>query len=697
MKTSFDRDNLLTEIRKKTVLWAANRLNQYIDEADNYLFNLESQSDNNEERTRLFETRSSTKRLKKALTEEFANHLETAFLAFDKQQATVPKHIEFDEDSEDNLTLIDNDELEQRLAVKTIIQKTSSRFGESIYILHQRLSALATNRKINEFNSPVSPPVFAHSMASALAHEEFDNRSVLLILKYFESTYMADLGKLYDQLNQLCIESGVLPNIRRTEQHHKPDSAQNEPWHQQTETSTAHQSELMANLQQLLSQQARPSPIGPVLQPDEILSALQQLQQLSQVSLHENNLTQESPAQVLSTLKQQVAEQTSNTDAVDCGTIEIVGLLFEQILDNDRLPDVIKTLLSYLHTPYLKVALLDQEFFNNPAHPARQLLNTLIAASERWAQPKSTRKGDLVHKIESIVNRIVDEFRQDLRFFTELVFELNQYLRQHARRVKAAEDRAKQAAEGEHKLQTIRLKIKAFINKKTIGCPLPSPVKSLLHEPWANYLSFVLLRYGSNSSEWTNAAQTVDNIVWYIRPHDNWSDKKRGSNLSETIENDLLAGFNTIGYDKSEGSKLIAALHKCNELATPPAPAKSAEPRVIPEAPIDEIVIKSDPLDDNEEIRKLLSEVDFGAWFLFKAHEKEPEPVKLAWYNSTTLRFMFVNRLGQQVATMMGRELAQELRSKQVVVLGKLEDKPFFESALEKLVEEAGRRNQHSN
>ena len=62
--------------------------------------------------------------------------------------------------------------------------------------------------------------------------------------------------------------------------------------------------------------------------------------------------------------KQKLADQEADV-------IDLVGMLFDFILDDDNLPDSCKTTLSHLHTPYLKVALQDKALFTQP-QPTQQ-------------------------------------------------------------------------------------------------------------------------------------------------------------------------------------------------------------------------------------------------------------------------------------------------------------------------------------
>ena len=66
--------------------------------------------------------------------------------------------------------------------------------------------------------------------------------------------------------------------------------------------------------------------------------------------------------------------------AADADMIDLVGMIFEHRLKDEDLPNVAKAELSRLHTPYLKVAIVDKRFFTDKTHPAHELLNTLANA-----------------------------------------------------------------------------------------------------------------------------------------------------------------------------------------------------------------------------------------------------------------------------------------------------------------------------
>jgi hypothetical protein len=441
----------------------------------------------------------------------------------------------------------------------------------------------------------------------------------------------------------------------------------------------ARQAELMNTVQQLQAALTAGRAIPPVAAPTPALvRQLQPLQQqsaqrLAGIETPAAFAGQDDPAAA------QIEEQKRQADRIDADIIEIVGLVFEYVLNDEQLPDSVKALLSYLHTPFLKVALLDREFFNHPQHPARLLLNSMVAAGARWVEPEGKHKSDVFQQMRAVVKRILDEFDDDVRLFSQLAFEFNQFLRQHARRVRLAEQRATQAARGEDKLKEVRLKVEKYLQQKTGHFTLPAEVRTLLFEPWANVLAFNLLRFGSASEQWRSVARTVDDVLRYALG-------AAQAPAQAEIDARLQAGFQTVGYEADQGQRLLRALHAHRQQKRQQAGTVA---EAAPATPVDIDNLPGEaPAQDP--ILKQLGELEFGTWFLFRADQppKAQYQAKLAWYNARTQHYMFVNRLGQQIAVRLGGDLAEDIRAGRVRILQQPDDKPFFEKALERIAEQ---------
>jgi len=94
------------------------------------------------------------------------------------------------------------------------------------------------------------------------------------------------------------------------------------------------------------------------------------------------------------------------------------------------------------------------------------------------------------------------------------------------------------------------------------------------------------------------------------------------------------------------------------------------------------------PEEDNYLVEEL-NRLDFGTWFIFTG-ANGMQHLKLAWYNANTMHFMFVNKLGQQVAVKRADELAADMKAGTVHIVESDSNKPFFEKALERILAQFG-------
>ncbi len=675
-----DKHRLLQSCKALIYKWASVHFKSSLDKLDDQLFRMADKAGNNLEQNRYLQARSELREQRRWLEKQLLEHMRQAFDNFLNREDTASDISQ----SDTELKLVDNDQLEQTIAVASMTRRANADYSEALYALNQRLSVLAGGFKISDLGNPVAPAVFAEALRNALQSLQLDTASKLVCYKIYDSTLLSKLDKLYHLLNHHLKNAGVLPHLRYQVRKDEAAALPEELSNQNSPETVAKQGDLMMLVQQLqgaLSQ--RRAPVPHAKPAPQIIVGLQPLQQHSAKTLD----TAKTPQAVLATdyaeLPQQIQRETRSAAPLDADVIEIVGLLFEYMLNDEQLPDSVKALLSYLHTPFLKVALLDKAFFNSPQHPARQLLNTLVAAGERWIDPEAKHKSDVYQQMKAVVQRILDEFDNDVRLFSQLAFDFNHYLRQHARRVRLAEQRALQAARGEDKLKEIRLRVERYLLQKIGGANLPAPVRTLLFEPWANFLAFNLLRFGSNSEQWRAAAQVVDDALIYLHPEG--LDQQQLWKLRDTLNERLGQGFQTVGYETETGQQLLDALHQAHReravLGTGAAPQSAADIDAPITAPAE---IAADP------ILEKLSGLEFGTWFVFLADRprKEQQQAKLAWSNSRTQHYMFVNRLGQQIAVKTGAELALDIRAGRTRILQQQTQAPFFEKALERIVEQ---------
>lgn len=378
----------------------------------------------------------------------------------------------------------------------------------------------------------------------------------------------------------------------------------------------------------------------------------------------------------------------------DMQTIDLVGMLFEYMLSDDHLPDSIKALLSYLHTPFLKIAFIDKGFFEQPEHPARVLLNSLAEAGVRWVGNDGSEQHDIYTKIKATVFRLLEEFKNDVRIFAELLLEFNAYTHNVARRQELMERRALEKVQGEEKLREAKMQVNEEVRKRTDGREMPSALLLLLLQPWSDYLSFILLRYGEQSDSWVRALKVVDDLLWSIQPKTLQVDKARQIESHGPLMASLERGFETIGYEQGKGRKLLEAVASLQKMALQsrtaepaPAPMRTKLESMAAEKAGQTIDASKPVTPEETRIVDSLKMIEFGTWFEFEGGKR----LKVAWYNKKTRHYMLVDQQGRKVSLKAGLELAREMiAGKAKVIIGST--KPFFERALENIYQTLNER-----
>jgi hypothetical protein len=245
--------------------------------------------------------------------------------------------------------------------------------------------------------------------------------------------------------------------------------------------------------------------------------------------------------------------------ADDGRMIDLVGMIFEYMLGDKQLPDSVKAVLSYLHTPYLKAAFLDRKLFEKPEHASRQLLNCLAEAGTRWVNSDGDSQFKVFPKIKSVIRRVLTDFHSDITLFDELLLEMREFNHKVEHSIEVMERRAREKAEGEDRLREVKRRVLLEVRKRMEGHDLPSHIIVLLLHPWSDYLTFTLLRHGEDSSEWQEGVDTIDEIVWSVQEKSDLNERNRLMLIQEALQARVQAGLETIAHDQAKSNKLLDA------------------------------------------------------------------------------------------------------------------------------------------
>jgi len=388
----------------------------------------------------------------------------------------------------------------------------------------------------------------------------------------------------------------------------------------------------------------------------------------------------------------------------DVNTIDLVGMIFEYMLNDEQLPDSVKSLLSYLHVPFIKVALLEPAMFGQVDHPARQLLNKLSEAGTLWLNKEGYGQFKVFDKIKEVVNRAINDSGRDNEVFIELLQDFSIFMRKVEKSVAQIEKNSVQQLEAEKKLERVKALVHSKIKAKIHEESLPSSIAALILYPWFDYLTFIMLRFGEDSEQWRQGFQVIDNILWSIKPKKRKEEVSRLKHLKIVLHKQISKAFEVVGYDYSKGVDLLNRLGELQQLA-------------IQNTRLEEVVTKEDVVeikkmkkdtakresvaappdlklmtDDEKNLVEKLKLIEFGTWFEIQdLQSKEAKKLKLAWFNNQDLSYLFVNAAGNKESTMTALEIARLMLANLArIVAGSA--KPFFERALETIYSNMSRK-----
>ena len=428
---------------------------------------------------------------------------------------------------------------------------------------------------------------------------------------------------------------------------------------------------------------------------DELLHALDRLQQQSAQEFAQRLRATQTVDDLKAALQQQLqshSEQAHDSKVAEpqADVIDLVGMLFDFILKDENLPDTYKTALSHLHTPYLKIALLDKALFIQHQHPARRLLNAMAQAGILYDEGDD---GQLLAKIHWVIERVIQDFAGELSLLDELLAEFNQYTDALKHRVELRERRAVEAAKGRDRLLGARDIALAEIKKCIENRQLPNVLHNFLELTWTDVLVFIWLRSGENSPEWKRACEVAEELAWSGERLDEAGQQKL-QNIRVPMLTELRKGLELLGSYHEDGIRrllqdLVACQHavQANQprLAEKIAPTLQASPlgtMLGEDAELAQPKVEINKLSARTRaISKELGELAFGTWFEFTIDGK-PRILKLSWFSPTTHNYMFVDSQGQRAAMKPLAVLAQEIESGQVRIIAPEHSTPMVDRAL---------------
>ncbi|MEB0111068.1 DUF1631 family protein [Variovorax sp. RTB1] len=368
----------------------------------------------------------------------------------------------------------------------------------------------------------------------------------------------------------------------------------------------------------------------------------------------------------------------------DKATVEIVALMFQAILAEERIPFSARVWFARLQMPVLRVAIAEPEFFGTLQHPARMLIDRMgscVMGFDAAAISGSALEGE-IRRVVQVIEQYPETGQRVFKLvFDEFVAFLGKYLTQSD-----ATQRVMSVAQQVEQKETMAIQYTIELRKMLNDMPVRDEIREFLFKVWAEVLAIAALRYGAQDEQTVTLKRAASDLVWAASAKPNRNDRTRVIQDLPKLLQRLRQGMTLLGIigDPQEAQiKIIGAtlsdafMSKTEAIA--PAKIEAMAQRLAniedfvsdegtAEFPIDaasiELLLGVDAASIEvvpdtgqkvgEEMLAWAHELQVGNWFMLD-HNSRPSQVQFVWRSDRKQLHLFASSDGRSFLIQAGR------------------------------------------
>lgn len=203
--------------------------------------------------------------------------------------------------------------------------------------------------------------------------------------------------------------------------------------------------------------------------------------------------------------------------------IEVVALMFQSILAEDRIPPAVRVWFARLQVPVLRVALAEPEFFSNLDHPARKLIDRMGACVLGF--DATTINGSALEAEIRRVVQVIEQYPETGRRVFQLVYdEFEKFLSKFLTE-KQATSRLVSVAQQVEQRETLAIQYTIELRTMLRDMPVRDEIREFLFKIWAEVLALSAVRDGPQHADTVTFKRTAADLVWAASAKPNRSDR----------------------------------------------------------------------------------------------------------------------------------------------------------------------------
>lgn len=262
---------------------------------------------------------------------------------------------------------------------------------------------------------------------------------------------------------------------------------------------------------------------------------------------------------VASALRERTAELKSQAQTnSEKATIEIVALMFQSILQEDRIPPGMRVWFARLQMPVLRVALAEPDFFGTLSHPARQLIDRMGSCVMGF-DASGISGSALETEIKRVV-QVIEQYPETGKRVYQLVYDEFQTFLAKFLTGKASTQNLVSVAQQVEQKETLTIQYTIEMRNMLKDMAVRDEIREFLFKVWAEVLAMAAVRHGPQDAQTLELKKTVTDLVWATSAKPNRNDRARVIKDWPQLVKKLRVGMALLGMTPSQQDDHVKAV-----------------------------------------------------------------------------------------------------------------------------------------
>ena len=266
----------------------------------------------------------------------------------------------------------------------------------------------------------------------------------------------------------------------------------------------------------------RPSPALAEALSNQATQAMQTAATLQEELVYDDAAVQE----VALDLRRRTGElKKKAATSTEKATIEIVALMFQSILAEERIPPAIRVWFARLQMPVLRVAIAEPEFFGSLEHPARQLIDRMGSCVMGF--DAATIGGTALEIEIKRVVQVIEQYPETGRRVFQLVYDEFQKFLSKFLTEKAPTQRLVTVAQQVEQKETLAVQYTIELRSMLADMPVREEIREFLFKVWAEVLALSAVKNGPQHEDTLALKNSASELVWAASAKPNRNERAR--------------------------------------------------------------------------------------------------------------------------------------------------------------------------